>query len=179
MRKYFLFIMILSFGLLWGCRGQRQMETTQTQQQTSEIGVEFHDLQRFWNSLAERLNFKIEFYPAEGGLRMPTTDNCVPIDPTDSHIGTLPTSGGFGSSGGVGFGSVKSMEFSSERIAADSSLALTDSVADFKSEEASDAHTEKTSELRQDNGTWIIVSVVAAVAFIVLVLIIIRKFFKK
>ncbi len=178
MRKYFLFIMILSFGLLWGCRGQRQMETTQTQQQTSEIGVEFHDLQRFWNSMAEKLNFKIEFYPAEGGPEKPTTDNCVPIDPNDSHIGTLPTIGGFGGSGGVGFGSVKSLEFSSERVVSDSSLARTDSIADFKSDSASEAHTEKASELRQDNGTWAIVSVVTAVAFIVIVLIVIRKFFK-
>lgn len=180
MRHLVLHIIILIWiGFLPGCRGQRQMETTQTQQQTSEIGVEFHDLQRFWNSMAERLNFKIEFYPAEGGPEKPTTDNCVPIDPNDSHIGTLPTIGGFGGSGGVGFGSVKSLEFSSERFATDSSFAQTDSIADFKSDSASDAHTEKASEVRQDNGTWFIVSVVAAVAFIALVLILIRKFFKK
>lgn len=171
--------MILSFGLLWGCRGQRQMETTQTQQQTSEIGVEFHDLQRFWNSMAERLNFKIEFYPAEGDPEKPTTDNCVPIDPNDSHIGTLPTFGGSGGSGGVGIGSLKSLEFSSEKVVSDSSLSHTDSTAVCKTESESDAHTEKASEVRQDNGTWLIVSVVAAVAFIVLVLILIRKFFKK
>ncbi len=177
MKQYFLVIMILSFGFLWGCRGQRQMETTETKQNTSEIGVEFHDLQRFWNSMAERLNFKIEFYPAEGGPRMPTTDNCVPIDPTDSHIGTLPTSGGFGGSGGVGFGSVKSMEFSSERIAADSSFAQTDSVADSKSAEASDVHKEKASELRQDNGTVATVCIVFAVA--ALIYLCIKQFVKK
>ncbi len=174
MRKYFLFIMILSFGLLWGCRGQRQMETTQTQQQTSEIGVEFHDLQRFWNSMAEKLNFKIEFYPAEGGPEKPTTDNCVPIDPNAACVPpALPS----GSTAG-GIGSVKSIEFTSERVVSDSSFAQTDSIADFKSDSASEAHTEKASELRQDNGTWAIVSVVAAVAFIVIVLIVIRKFFK-
>ncbi len=155
------------------------METKQTQQSTSEIGVEFHELERFWNSMAERLNLKIEFYPAEGGLGLPTTDNCVPIDPTDSHIGTLPTYGGFGGSGGVGFGSVKSLEFSSERVVSDSSLARTDSIADFKSDSASEAHTEKASELRQDNGTWAILAVVAAVVFILIVLIVIKKFFKK
>ena len=176
MRKYFLIIMLC---FLCGCRGQRHVESTETQQYTSEIGVEFHDLQRFWNSMAERLNFKIEFYPAEGGPEKPTTDNCVPIDPNDSHIGTLPTIGGFGGSGGVGFGSVKSLEFSSEKVVSDSSLSHTDSTAVCKTESESDAHTEKASEVRQDNGTWFIVSVVAAVAFIVLVLILIRKFFKK
>lgn len=155
------------------------MDTTVTQQHTEEIGVEFHDLQRFWNSMAERLHYKIEFYPTivDQGSTTPTTpDNCVPIDPTDSHIATLPASGG---TGGVGFGSVKSIEFDSERIVADSSVAQTDSVADFKSAEASDAHTEKTSELRQDHGTWAIVSVVSAAVFFAFVWIIIRKFFKK
>lgn len=177
MRKVFFVIVLFFIGLLPGCRGQRQMETTETKQQTTETAVEFHDLQRFWNSLAERLNFKIEFYPAEGGLGLPTTDNCVPIDPTDSHIGTLPTSGGFGGSGGVGFGSVKSMEFSSERIAADSSFAQTDSVADSKSAEASDVHKEKASELRQDNGTVATVCIVFAVA--ALIYLCIKQFVKK
>ena len=180
MRQLVLHIVIMIWILsLPGCRGQRQMETTETKQQTSEIGVEFHDLQRFWNSLAERLNFKIEFYPTDNGSITPKPDNSVPIDPTDSHTTSLPNAGGSGGSGGVGFGSVKSLEFSSERIAADSSFAQTDSTADLKSDSAASAHTEKASELRQDNGTWAIISIVAAVAFIVIVLIVIRKFFKK
>jgi hypothetical protein len=172
MRKVFFVIVFFFIGLLPGCRGQRQMETTETKQQTSETAVEFHDLQRFWNSLAERLNFKIEFYPAEGGPRMPTTDNCVPIDPTAFVPPALPS----GSAEGC-FGSVKSMEFSSERIAADSSFALTDSVADSKSAEASDAHTEKASELRQDNGTVATVCIVFAVA--ALIYLCIKQFIKK
>ena len=162
--------------MLCGCRGQRHVETTETQQYTSEIGVEFHDLQRFWNSMAERLNFKIEFYPTDNGPGTTKPDNCVPIDPTDSHMTTLSPSGG---SGGVGFGSVKSMEFSSEKIVSDSSVSHTDSTSVSKTESASEAHAEKESEVKQDNGTWIIVSVVAAVVVIVLVLIFIRKFFKK
>ena len=148
------------------------METTETKQQTSETAVEFHDLQRFWNSLAERLNFKIEFYPAEGGLGLPTTDNCVPIDPTAFVPPALPS----GSAEGC-LGSVKSIEFSSERIAADSSFAQTDSVADSKSAEASDAHTEKASELRQDNGTVATVCIVFAVA--ALIYLCIKQFVKK
>lgn len=162
--------------MLCGCRGQRHVETTETQQYTSEIGVEFHDLQRFWNSMAERLNFKIEFYPTDNGPSTTKPDNCVPIDPTDSHMTTLPPSGG---SGGVGFGSVKSMEFTSERAVSDSSMAQIDSTAVCKTESASEAHTEKESEIRQDNGTWAIVSVVGGVVVIVIVLILLRKFFKK
>lgn len=176
MRQTFLHIVLLIWiGFLPGCRGQRQMETTQTQQSTSEIGVEFHELERFWNSMAERLNLKIEFYPAEGGLGLPTTDNCVPIDPNAEPVPPSPQSSGVG----FGIGSVKSLEFSSERVVSDSSLARTDSIADFKSDSASEAHTEKASELRQDNGTWAILAVVAAVVFILIVLIVIKKFFKK
>lgn len=148
------------------------MDTTATQQHTEEIGVEFHDLQRFWNSLAERLHYKIEFYPAEGGLGLPTTDNCVPIDPTAFVPPALPS----GSAEGC-FGSVKSFEFGSERIAADSSFAQTDSTADFKSAEASEAHTEKASELRQDNGTVATVCIVFAVA--ALIYLCIKQFIKK
>ena len=158
-----------------GCRGQRQMETTETKQQTSEIGVEFHDLQRFWNSMAERLNFKIEFYPTDNGSITTKPDNSVPIDPNAASPRAALPSG----STACGFGSVKSMEFSSESVVADSSFAQTDSTADLKSDSASDAQTKKASELRQDNGTWTILAVVAAVVIIVLVLIVIKKFFKK
>lgn len=172
MRRIFFVIMLLLIGFLPGCRGQRQMDTTATQQHTEEIGVEFHDLQRFWNSLAERLHYKIEFYPAEGGLGLSTTDNCVPIDPTAFVPPALPS----GSAEGC-LGSVKSIEFSSERIAADSSFAQTDSTTDFKSAEASEAHTEKTSELRQDNGTVATVCIVFAVA--ALIYIMFRQFLKK
>lgn len=178
MRQLVLHIVIMIWILsLPGCRGQRQMETTEIHQQTSEIGVEFHDLQRFWNSMAERLNFKIEFYPTDNGSITTKPDNSVPIDPTDSHTTSLPTAGGSGGSGGVGFGSVKSLEFSSERIAADSSFAQTDSTADLKSDSASDTHTEKASELRQDNGTVATVCIVFAVA--ALIYLCIKQFVKK
>ena len=173
MRKVFFVIVFFFIGLLPGCRGQRQMETTETKQQTSETAVEFHDLQRFWNSLSERLNFKIEFYPAEGGLGQPTTDNCVPIDPNAASVPpALPSGSTVG-----GIGSLKSLEFSSERFATDSSFAQTDSVADSKSAEASDAHTEKASELRQDNGTVATVCIVFAVA--ALIYLCIKQFVKK
>lgn len=173
MKQYFLVIMILSFGFLWGCRGQRQMETTETKQNTSEIGVEFHDLQRFWNSMAERLNFKIEFYPTDNGSITTKPDNSVPIDPNAASPRAALPSG----STACGFGSVKSMEFSSERVVADSSFAQTDSTADLKSDSAASAHTEKASELRQDNGTVATVCIVFAVA--ALIYLCIKQFVKK
>lgn len=174
MRQLVLHIVIMIWILsLPGCRGQRQMETTEIHQQTSEIGVEFHDLQRFWNSMAERLNFKIEFYPTDNGSITTKPDNSVPIDPNAASPRAALPSG----STACGFGSVKSMEFSSERVVADSSFALTDSVADSKSAEASDAHTEKASELRQDNGTVATVCIVFAVA--ALIYLCIKQFVKK
>lgn len=173
MSKDFLFILLLiSTGLLGACRGQRTVATTATQQHSSELGVEFHELERFWNSMAERLAYKIEFYPAIEGSATSQPDNLVPIDPKVAPgTSVLPPI----ASGGIG--PVKSIDFSSERVAADSSVAKTDSVADSKSEEASDAHTEKASELRQDNGTVATVCIVFAVA--ALIYLCIRQFVKK
>ncbi len=151
------------------------MDTTATQQHTEEIGVEFHDLQRFWNSLAERLHYKIEFYPPiidQGATKPTDPTNCTVIDPNASVPPAYNTA-----NAGCGIGSVKSIEFGSERIAADSSFAQTDSTADFKSAEASDEHTEKASELRQDNGTVATVCIVFAVA--ALIYIMFRQFLKK
>lgn len=176
MRKIFFFIMfVIWVNFLPGCRSQRQMDVTETQHNTSEIGVEFHELERLWNSVAERLNLKIEFYPATGGPWTATTDAGTPFDPYAVLVPPAPSEGA--AAGGIG--PIKSIEFSSECIATDSSLSQTDSTADFKSDSDSKAHTEKASELRQDNSTWAIVAVVAAVAFIVIVLIVINKFFKK
>lgn len=152
------------------------MDTTATQQHTEEIGVEFHDLQRFWNSMAERLHYKIEFYPpiVDQGSTTPTNPaSCAVIDPNAAPV---PPAYNTANAGG-GIGPVKSIEFGSERIAADSSLAQTDSVADFKSAEASKVHTEKASELRQDNGTVATVCIVFAVA--ALLYLCIKQFIKK
>lgn len=168
---------MLLICLLGACRGHREVSITETRQQASEIGAEFHDLQRFWNSVAERLNFKIEFYPpiVDQGSTLTKPASCVPIDPNAAPVPpALPTA-----STGGGIGPVKSIEFSSERVAADSSFAKTDSIADFKSAEASESQTEKASELRQDNGTWAILAIAAVVAFIVALLIVLKKFWKK
>ena len=176
MRKIFFVIMLFLIGFLPGCRGQRQMDTTATQQHTEEIGVEFHDLQRFWNSLTDRLNYKIEFYPPiiNQGSTTPTNPaSCTVIDP---NAASVPPAYNTANAGG-GIGPVKSIEFGSERIAADSSFAQTDSTADSKSAEASEAHTEKASELRQDNGTVATVCIVFAVA--ALIYFCIKQFMKK
>ena len=179
MKRIFLFILYLVLiGLLLSCRGHWQMESTETKRHSEEIGVEFHDWQQAWNSFAERLCYKIEFYPAMIDRGSTTAENPARGHATDPQAATVQPAYHSAIAGG-GLGPVKSIEFSCERVATDSSVAQTDSTVDFKSAQASDAHTEKASELRHDNGTVLIVSVVAAVAFIVLVLIVIRKFFKR
>lgn len=175
-RIFFVILLLILDGPLQGCRGQRQMDTTATQQHTEEIGVEFHNLLRFWNSMAERLHYKIEFYPpiVDQGPTTPTNPaSCTVIDPNAAPV---PPACNTANAGG-GIGPVKSFEFGSERIAADSSFAQTDSVADSKSAEASETHTEKASELRQDNGTVATVCIVFAVA--ALIYIMFRQFLKK
>ena len=165
--------------ILCGCRGQRHVETTETQQYTSEIGVEFHELARFWNSMAEKLNYKIEFYPSEYVPGKPASDSTCPADPPT----TMPANIQFppkGVSAGVGgMGAVKSIEIYAERTEDMSVITGTDSVLEQKTAAESTLQKEKASEVRQDNGTWAIVSVVAAVALLLFIFIIIRTHRKK
>ena len=77
------------------------------------------------------------------------------------------------------FGAVKSIDIEAERTQSEQSLSQTDSTAVYKTESDEARQTEKASEARQDNGTWAIVSIVAAVAFIVALIMVLKKFTKK
>lgn len=184
--------MILVTALV-GCRASREVNTSQQQYQSSNVNVEAHRLDSLWSLLIERYHVHFEFFnPNELQDNIPeslaTESNGFPgLCPINqaTQQGTVPRVGQSSdclvpSPNGVGWlGAVKSIDIEAERTQSEQSLSHTDSTAICKTESESDAHTEKASEVRQDNGTWLIVSVVAAVAFIVLVLILIRKFFKK
>lgn len=182
MKKYFLFIMLF---LIWscfllGCRAKLETSRQESRQRIEEIGVELHRVDSLWGSIAERLNMKIEFYPPSYFDSLSTTNlqhlgGPAPIVPTDSHIGTLPT---FGGSGGVGFGAVKSIEITAENEVTTNSATHLDSTYSEKTDTTEALQKEKTSELRHDNGTVMIVSIVAAVAFLILIYILIRRVLK-
>lgn len=188
MRRTFFFILFLSLISVAGCCASREVHTLQQQHQSSNIDVEAHRLDSLWSLLVERYHVHVEFFnPNE--VRQPYTDTTgSPQSLTKAtQQGTAPRStkpadglaldpswGGIG-----GLGAVKSIDIEAERTQSEQSLSQADSTAVCKTESESAQQTEKQAEARQDNGTWAIVSIVAAVAFIVALIIVLKKFFKK
>lgn len=164
MRKDFLFIMTLILGLvLAACRAKRDVSVSQSSTSFGEIGVDLHKADSLWSSIAERLIYKIEFYPLDNGSPKPGMGTSSPIDPTAASVGLAPQSGVVG--GGVG--SVKSVEFTVEKTEDMSSITATDSVVEQKNATEATRNEDKKTEAKQDNGTVAIVSIVAAVALLI------------
>ena len=179
-------------SFLTGCRASKESKARSERADKSEIGVELRKADSLWSSIAERLTMKIEFYPPSGYNECDLGIGTLPTCPQAAQPETVPAgvanplpwqAQGVGASGTVAAhpaaqGTIESIEFSTERTEDRSVITATDSVLEQKTASTETRQEEKASELRQDNGTWAIVSVVTAVAFIVIVLIVIRKFFK-
>ena len=178
--RNFLFIMILVLGgFLFGCRASKESKVRDERTRTEEIGVDFHRVDSLWKSIAERLTYKIEFYPP--------SENCVgslgigTSVPTAPSI-TMPAANlGLGDNVplGGGMGAVKSIEITTEHDAQSGNATQVDSTYNNKTDTTETLQRERASEARQDNGTITIVSVVAAVVVLLALLIIIKKFFHK
>ena len=170
--KHFLFIMTL-FLVVSGCRASKESKTRSERTTATVAGLELHRVDSLWSSLAERLKYKIDFYPTTGlhtniqespeALGNPPRERTLPPSPADPSAALLGLSTLLGGNGG-GCGSVKSIEITASREAETQSLSLTDSTADCKSAETMESDTEKASEARQDNGTVATVCIVFAVA---------------
>ena len=187
MKKNLYIILVLSLVILAGCRASREVNTTQQQHQSSNIDVEAHRLDSLWSLLVERYHVHVEFFNPNEVLPQPSNTEGSP-KPTNATLqGTAPSStkpadglaldpswGGIG-----GLGAVKSLDIVAERTQSEQSLSQADSTAVSKTESDEARQTEKESEARQDNGTWVIVSVVAAVTFIIALIIVLKKFLKK
>lgn len=164
--KAFLSIMIV-LGLvilLVGCRAGLETSRFETRTSIDEIGVELRRVDSLWSSIAERTSYKIEFYP-------PILDSSYILPLT-----TVPAASGVGNAtprGGIagGIGAVKSVEISTERSEDRSSITATDSVATQKNANQEAQQMEAASEAGQDNSTVWIVSVVAAAALLLFLLI--------
>ena len=179
MRKSFLFIMTLILGLvsLAGCRAQRETSTRETRTTSDEIGMELRRVDSLWSSIAEKFRFRIEYYE-------PNEQNNLPEHPESGSrpaapCSTLPASNvGLGDKIplGGGMGAVKSIEISTERTEDRSSITAADSVVEQKTATTATLQEDKTTVARQDNGTWTIVSIVAAAALLIFLLV---KFYRK
>ncbi len=166
MRKSFLFIMILILEcLLTGCRANLESKASQSRQYADEIGVVLRRVDSLSSTISEKQHIKVEFYPLSSeyiGWPIPTSD-------TDTQIG--PTQRNGRRAEGVGIGSLKSIEITSESEANTHTNTLTDSTVVKKTAEAETMQAEKASEAKQDYGTVVSVAIVFAVALLIFLLI--------
>ena len=191
MKKNLYIILVLSLVILAGCRASREVHTSQQQHQSSNIDVEAHRLDSLWSLLVERYHVHVEFFnpnelqdnnseslttESNGFTGLWSTNHTTQqgTAPCVGQSSNLPPSSGIG-----GLGAVKSLDIIAERTQSEQSLSQADSTAVSKTESDEARQTEKESEARQDNGTWAIVSVVAAVTFIIALIIVLKKFLKK
>lgn len=185
MRRTFFFIFTLFLVSVVGCRASREVQTTQQRHHSSTIDVEAHRLDSLWSLLVERYHVHIEYY-APNEVRQPETDTTKSLQsPAKATRHAAAPSVGQPSDclapqqSGVGWlGAVKSIDIEAERTQSEQSLSQADSAAVSKTESESAQQTEKASEARQDNVTWAILDIVAAVAIIVALIIVFRKFTK-
>lgn len=167
-------------GFLVGCRANLDTSRQESRRQTDVIGVELRRVDSLWSSIAERLNFKIEFYPS--GYPEYTYQPCeetsehstgspLPTDPaTASHL--LNPQGG-------GVGSVKSLEFSVERDATTNQASRVDSTYNEQADNEETLQKETETETRHDNGTVLIVAIVAGLVVFALAWLLLKTFLKR
>lgn len=187
MRSIVLIFLVISLATLAGCRASREVNTTHQQYQSSNIDVEAHRLDSLWNLLTEHYKVHIEFFNPNEALAQPSNTKGSPKPTKVTQQGTAPsstmTSDGLPPQGVLqgfgGMGAVKSIDIEAERTQSEQSLSQADSTAVSKTESEEARQTTKASETRQDNGTVAIVSVVAAVAILLFLIIIVRTYLKK
>ena len=186
-RSLFILIIVLGSCFLASCRAQRHTHNAATRVQTDEIGVELRRVDSLWSSIAERLNCKIDFYPIEYGPGKPATDSTCPAAPSTTMPANsqFPPQGVCAGVGGMGaalrqaHGAVKSIEFTMERDAQTAAATQVDSTYYNNSAAEETLQEEKASEIKHDNGTVAIVSVVGALVVLAALLIVIKKVLKK
>lgn len=180
--KSLLYIMILVLGcFLIGCRASKESKARYERTNIDEIGVELRRVDSLWSSIAERLTYKIEFYPAieqcPGKPENIGKEPRVPAAPSSTMPATnLAHTSQKGSVGG-GMGAVKSIEFTVEHDAQSGTATQVDSSYNSTSDTKETLQEQKASEARQDNGTVATVSIVAAVALLVFFLL--KTYLKK
>ena len=172
MTRTFFFILFLFLSLLnlSGCRASKELKARNERTSTEETSVELRRADSLWSSLAERFNFKIEFYPPDtdslGNLRTLATVSPRPAAPSSTMPAGIanPLPRHARGVGAGGMGAVKSIEFTAESTAEITESSQVDSTYYNNSAATATLQTESASERRQDNSTVAIIVVVFAVA---------------
>lgn len=168
MRIIIVFILFLSCFLA-GCRAKLDTSSSTLRRHTDEIGVELRKLDSLWRCSSERQTLKIEFYRPEMpelaetfllaiGQDSPSglEDLAAAPDVFMPAAHSLPLGGGMGA--------VKSIEISTEKEEAVSSINATDSTYYNHTDGQETREANTTTEARQDNGTVAVVAIVVAAA---------------
>lgn len=176
------------------CRSSREVKASQRLTQSTETDVEAHRLDSLCRLFIERLKVHIEFFNPNEVL--PLQDN-LPENPfTGSPLqstkatqqgaaprSTVTANSQFpqqGVSPGVGgIGAVKSIDIEAERTQQEQSLSAADTSSVFKTATDATRQEEKASEIKHDNGTVTIVSVVGALLLLAALVIVINKVLKR
>ena len=185
-KKLLILLCLLSCTAFAGCRASKEVKASEQRKQLTTIDMEAHRIDSLWSLLVERYHVHVEFFnpneapsntecsPKPTKATQQGTASCLANHPIDSSPLTSQRGNDMG-----WFGAVKSIDIEAERTQSEQSLSQADSTAVSKTETKATLQEDKTTVARQDNGTWAIVSVVAAVAFIVALIIVLKKFLKK
>lgn len=161
---YILLFFVLCF--LAGCRAHLDTSRQKSRRQTDVIGVELRRVDSLWSSLAERLTYRIEFYPQDYDIGSVGTGNPA----TASHL-LLPNGGGAGP--------VKSIEITAESQASTNTASRLDSNYNRHVDTTETLQKETASETRHDNGTVAILAVVAGLVVLAIACLLIKKYLKR
>lgn len=163
MKRFPLMLISVLAVILSGCRANRNVKACDSWQHAEETGVALQRVDSLSSTISEIRHVKIEYYPS---CRAASSDSMMNV-PAAIGAGNAIQAVNYA----AGFGTVKSVEISTETMSTTGHVALTDSTATARTACADTRQTEKASEARQDNGTVAIASVVAAVALLIYLLI--------
>ncbi len=143
--------------VLVGCRARMETSRSVQRERVDEIGAELHRVDSLWSSLAEKMTYKIEFYPY----------CCNDLFDT--------VQGGEARAACLGQGPVKSIEVTVEKTEGGTAVFKTDTAYNSQSSSKEIKHTANDSEAKQDNGAVAIVTVVLALAALAAIALILFK----
>lgn len=151
------FLVCLAMMLGAGCRALRTREVTRSRERLELAEVEYHRLDSLAHSTAERQTIIIEYYnPYENVVDQDSPELSRPTTAATSDSTLARGCGGV----------VKRIEITTERVDNTQQKTQVDSTAETKSADNDLTEKKQYSETRPDNGTWIGIAIVAAVALL-------------
>ncbi len=156
MKRVILISLLLAFAIA-GCRCAKHSSSWSERNEFGMIDMHSRTFSQLWDTCAERHTIRIEYYlfPEDPGRQVSGQS----AQETTADIGSAnPTYTGGGRA------QIKSIEIVNERNTGSSLTTTQDSTMLSENSTEESMQGEQSSEARQDNGTWIGIAVVCAVA---------------